>query len=143
MRLIDSHCHLDFPDFAAERDEVVARAGAAGVARMITISTRVDRFEAYRAIAETYPNVWFTIGTHPHQAGEEPEVPVERLVALAAHPRCVGIGEAGLDYHYDKTPRDASPSACSARISPPRAKDGSAARHPLARRRRGHGAHPA
>ena len=85
---------------------MLARAAAAGVTRFITISTRVDRFEDYRAIAEAHADVWFTIGTHPHQADEEPDVTVERLVELARHPRCVGIGEAGLDYHYDETPHD-------------------------------------
>ena len=104
--LIDTHCHLDFPDFAPERDEVVARAKAAGVERMVTISTFVSRYDRYREIAEAYDNVWFTIGTHPHQAHEEPEAGVEDLVRLSAHPRCIGIGEAGLDYHYDKAPRD-------------------------------------
>ena len=104
--LIDTHCHLDFPDFAPERDEVVARAKAAGVERMVTISTFVSRYDRYREIAEAYDNVWFTIGTHPHQAHEEPEASVEDLVRLSAHPRCIGIGEAGLDYHYDKAPRD-------------------------------------
>ena len=103
--LIDSHCHLDFPDFEAERDAVVARARAAGVGRLITISTRVARHDALSAIAERYPDVYFTVGTHPHQAAEEPDVPVERLLALAAHPKCIGIGEAGLDYHYDHAPR--------------------------------------
>ena len=104
--LIDSHCHLDFPDFAPERDAVVARARDAGVGRLITISTHVGRYESYRAIAEAYDNVWFTVGTHPHQAHEEPEAPVSRLIELSSHPRCVGIGEAGLDYHYDRAPRD-------------------------------------
>ena len=104
--LIDTHCHLDFPDFAPERDEVVVRAKAAGVERMVTISTFVSRYDRYREIAEAYDNVWFTIGTHPHQAHEEPEASVEDLVRLSAHPRCIGIGEAGLDYHYDKAPRD-------------------------------------
>ena len=104
--LIDSHCHLDFPELAAERDAVLARARAAGVARMITISTRLAKYETYRDIAEAHDAVWFTVGTHPHQAHEEPDTTVEQLVALAAHPRCVGIGEAGLDYHYDKSPRD-------------------------------------
>lgn len=104
--LIDSHCHLDFPDFAAERDQVVARARAAGVGRMITISTHVARYDTYRAIAEAYDDVWFTVGTHPHQAHEEPDVPAGRLVELSRHPRCIGIGEAGLDYHYDRSPRD-------------------------------------
>lgn len=104
--LIDSHCHLDFPDFAEERDAIVARAKAAGVGRMITISTHVQRYERYRDIAEAYDNVWFTIGTHPHQAHEEPEASPAQLIELANHPRCVGIGEAGLDYHYDRAPRD-------------------------------------
>jgi len=104
--LIDTHCHLDFPDFAEERDAVVARAKAAGIGRMITISTFVSRYDRYREIAEAYDNVWFTIGTHPHQAHEEPEASVEQLVQLSSHPRCIGIGEAGLDYHYDKAPRE-------------------------------------
>ena len=104
--LIDSHCHLDFPEFAAELPDVIARAHAAGVGRMITISTRVAKYDVYRAIAEAQEAVWFSVGTHPHQAHEEPDVSVEQLVALASHPRCVAIGEAGLDYHYDKAPRD-------------------------------------
>ena len=104
--LIDSHCHLDFPDFAAELPDVVARAHAAGVERLITIATRVSRHDALRAIAETYPDVYFTVGTHPLQAAEEPDVTVETLLACAAHPKCVAIGEAGLDYHYDTVPRD-------------------------------------
>jgi TatD DNase family protein len=105
--LIDSHCHLDFPDFAAELPDVIARAQAAGVGRMVTISTRVRRFEAIRQIAETYPNVFCTIGTHPHNAAEEPDVTADDLVRISAHPKCIGIGEAGLDYHYDKSPREA------------------------------------
>jgi len=104
--LIDSHCHLDFPEFAAELPAVIARAHAAGVGRMITISTRVAKYDVYRAIAEANEAVWFSVGTHPHQAHEEPDVSVEQLVGLASHPRCVAIGEAGLDYHYDKSPRD-------------------------------------
>lgn len=104
--LIDSHCHLDFPDFEQDRAGIIARAKAAGVGRLITISTRVDRFDLYRRIAEDDPSIGFTIGTHPHQAHEEPEASVAQLVALSRHPRCVGIGEAGLDYHYDRAPRD-------------------------------------
>jgi TatD DNase family protein len=107
--LVDSHCHLDFPDFAGEIPAVIARAKAAGVERMVTISTRVARFDAIRALAETYPEVWCSVGTHPHNAGEEAEraVTTADLVRLADHPRVVAIGEAGLDYHYDKAPRDA------------------------------------
>ena len=104
--LIDSHCHLDFPDFAPEIDAVVARARAAGVHRLITISTRVADAHVYRGLAERFDDVFFTIGTHPHQAHEEPDTSVARLVELSAHPKCVGIGEAGLDYHYDKSPRE-------------------------------------
>ncbi len=104
--LIDTHCHLDFPEFAPERDDVVARARAAGLGRMITISTQVQKFPTIAAIAEAYDDVFCTVGTHPHEAHVEPEASAEKLVALASHPKCVGIGEAGLDYHYDRAPRD-------------------------------------
>lgn len=105
--LVDSHCHLDFPDFAEERDGVVARALAAGVRRMVTISTRVRRFDQIRAIAEAYDEVYCSVGTHPHNAGEERDVTAAELIELSSHPKVVAIGEAGLDYHYDKAPRDA------------------------------------
>lgn len=105
--LVDSHCHLDFPDFAEERDAVVARALAAGVGRMVTISTRVRRFAEIRAIAEAYDQVYCSVGTHPHNAAEEPDVTAEELVRLASHPKVVAIGEAGLDYFYDHAPREA------------------------------------
>jgi TatD DNase family protein len=104
--LIDSHCHLDFPEFAPEIDAVIARAAAAGVGRMITISTHIARYDSYRLIAEQHDNIWFSVGTHPHRAHEEPDIPLARIVELASHPRCIAIGEAGLDYHYDKSPRD-------------------------------------
>jgi TatD DNase family protein len=105
-RITDSHCHLDFPDFAEEIEAVVARAEAAGVARMITIATRVKKIATYRALAERFPNVWFSAGTHPHNAAEETDVTLAELLAAADHPKCVAIGEGGLDYHYDKSPRD-------------------------------------
>lgn len=105
--LIDSHCHLDFPDFEEERAAVVQRALDAGVKRMVTISTRVRRFDAIKAIAEAHDPVFCSVGTHPHNAGEETGVAAADLVALAEHPKCVAIGEAGLDYFYDKSPRDA------------------------------------
>ncbi len=105
--LIDSHCHLDFPDFADDLPGVLARAEAASVSRMVTISTRVKRFETIRKIAESDDRIFCTVGTHPHNAAEERDVTVDELVALSQHPRCVGIGEAGLDYHYDKSPREA------------------------------------
>lgn len=98
--LVDSHCHLDFPELAADRAAVIARARASGVERMVTISTRVKRFDEIAAIAEENPEIWCSVGTHPHNAHEEPEVTTADLVRLAGHPRCVAIGEAGLDYHY-------------------------------------------
>ncbi len=104
--LIDSHCHLDFPDFEEERDAIVARAGATGVGIMVTISTRIRKFESIRAIAETYPNVFCSVGTHPHNAGEEAGIEASEIISLAEHAKVVAIGEAGLDYFYDKAPRD-------------------------------------
>ena len=105
--LIDSHCHLDFPDFADELDAVVARARAAGIGRIVTISTRVARHAGLLAIAERFPDVFCSVGTHPHNAHEELDVTAADLVARARHPKVVAIGEAGLDYHYDYSPRDA------------------------------------
>ncbi len=105
--LIDTHCHLDFPDFEAERDAIIERARAAGVGQMITISTRVKRFDTILAIAEAYPNVFCSVGTHPHNADEELDITADDLVRLSAHPKVVAIGEAGLDYFYDNAPRDA------------------------------------
>jgi TatD DNase family protein len=104
--LVDSHCHLDFPDFQNRLPEVLDAASAAGVGRMVTISTHVARFETYRALAETHESIFCTVGTHPHNAAAEPDVPAGRLIELSQHPRCVAIGEAGLDYHYDKSPHD-------------------------------------
>src|SRR5262249_20819581 len=105
--LVDSHCHLDFPDFADELDAVVARAEAAGVGHMVTISTRVKRHAQILAIAERFPNVTCSVGTHPHHAHEELDITAADLVSRSAHPKVVAIGEAGLDYHYDNSPRDA------------------------------------
>ncbi len=105
--LIDSHCHLDFPDFAAELDAVVARARAAGIERMVTISTRVKRQPELLAIAERFPDVFCSVGTHPHYAHEELDVTAADLVALTRQPKVVALGEAGLDYHYDNSPREA------------------------------------
>jgi TatD DNase family protein len=103
--LVDSHCHLDFPDFAEERAAIVRRALDAGVGRMVTISTRVKSFSQLIGIAEQFDEVYCSVGTHPHNAAEEPDLPAEELVRLSAHPKVVAIGEAGLDYHYDKSPR--------------------------------------
>lgn len=104
--LVDSHCHLDFADFDAERDEIVRRAGESGVGLLLTISTRVRTVPALIAMAERYANVFASAGTHPLQAGEEPDVSTDAIVALASHEKIVAIGEAGLDYHYDAAPHD-------------------------------------
>jgi TatD DNase family protein len=105
--LVDSHCHLDFADFAENRAEIVERARAAGIGRIVTISTRVKKHAELLAIAEEFPDVFCSVGTHPHNAHEEPEIDAATLVALSNHPKVVAIGEAGLDYHYDTSPRDA------------------------------------
>ncbi len=105
--LIDSHCHLDFPDFATELDGVILRAREAGIARLVTISTRVARHAQVLAIAERFPDVFCSVGTHPHYAHEELQVTAGDLVARTRHAKIVAIGEAGLDYHYDNSPREA------------------------------------
>lgn len=98
--LVDSHCHLDFPQFEGLLTEIVARAGAAGVTRMVTICTRLRDEANVRAIAEANPAVFYATGNHPMNVADEPMVTVEQLVDIAAHPKCIGIGETGLDYHY-------------------------------------------
>jgi TatD DNase family protein len=105
--LVDSHCHLDFPDFADEVDAIVARAEAAGIGRIVTISTRVKRHDEILAISERFPSVYCSVGTHPHHAHEELDVTVADLAMRTRHPKVVAIGEAGLDYFYDRSPRDA------------------------------------
>jgi TatD DNase family protein len=105
--LVDSHCHLDFPDFADELEAVVARAEAAGIGRIVTISTRVRKHPDVLAIAERFPNVYCSVGTHPHNAHEELDITADDLVARARHSKVVAIGEAGLDFHYEYSPRDA------------------------------------
>jgi TatD DNase family protein len=115
--LVDSHCHLDFPDFSNELDDVVARARAAGIARMVTISTRVHRRADVLAIAERFADVYCSVGTHPHHAHEELEITTADLVAHTRHPKVVALGEAGLDYHYDNSPRDAQERGFRAHIA--------------------------
>ncbi len=105
--LVDSHCHLDFPDFEGELDAVMNRANEAGIGAALTISTHVTRFDRVRAIAERFDNVFCTVGIHPHEAATEPEVTAEHLIRLADHPKVVGIGETGLDYFYEHSPRAA------------------------------------
>ena len=106
IEITDSHCHLDFPDFAEELPQVVERALDAGVTRMVSICTRLRLEPQVRAIAETYPSVFYAAGTHPMSAAEEPLATVAELVALAKHPKFVGIGETGLDYHYSEDSKD-------------------------------------
>lgn len=115
--LIDSHCHLDFPAFSDQLPEVLRRARAAGVGRMVAISTHVTRYDIYRALAEAHEEIFFTVGTHPHNAGQEPDIPAAEIAALSAHPRCIGIGEAGLDYHYERSPRDVQKRVFRAHIA--------------------------
>jgi TatD DNase family protein len=105
--LIDSHCHLDFPDFAAELDAVIERARAASIERLVTISTRVARHDALLKITERFPEVYCSVGTHPHYAHEELDVTAADLVARTRGAKVVALGEAGLDYHYDNSPREA------------------------------------
>ena len=105
--LVDHHCHLDFDKFDEDRDEIVARAREAGVGLMVTISTKIAKLDALLALTERYAQVFCSVGTHPHYADQELDVPVERLVELAAHEKVVAIGEAGLDYYYDNAPREA------------------------------------
>ena len=100
FEIVDSHCHLDFPDFNDELPQIIARAQEAGVSRMVTICTKLHNEPAVRAIAEAYAGVYYAAGTHPMSAAEQPLVTVDQLVALAKHPKFVGIGETGLDYHY-------------------------------------------
>ncbi|WP_294534680.1 TatD family hydrolase [uncultured Rhodoblastus sp.] len=106
MRLIDTHCHLDFPELAADRAGVLARAGSVGVERMITICTEVEKFPGVAAIAESAPEIFCSVGAHPNHAHKEREFSADELAELARHPKCVAIGETGLDYHYDRAPRD-------------------------------------
>ena len=103
--LVDSHCHLDFPEFAAELPEVVARAKAAGVGVCVSIGTRLSGFAAVAAVAARFPDVYCSVGIHPHEAEKEPLDDSEPLLALAQNPKVVGIGETGLDYYYEHSPR--------------------------------------
>ncbi len=105
--LVDSHCHLDFPDFADDLDAIVKRAETAGVGRIVTISTRVRKLDGLLKITDRFPNVYCSVGTHPHNADEEDGITADELIALAKHPKVVALGEAGLDNHYT----DGSPAA--------------------------------
>ena len=104
--LIDSHVNLHAPQFAEDQAEVIERARAAGVQMMVTICDKVSSFEAVHAIAIDHDDIWATVGTHPHEAKENPHLKAHDLMSLAARPKVVGIGECGLDFHYDLSPRD-------------------------------------
>jgi TatD DNase family protein len=103
--LIDSHCHLDFPQLATDEAGVLARARSAGIGGLLTIGTRLDQFDGVRAIAERHANVWCSVGVHPHEAKEEGQRTPDRLLEAARHPKVIGIGETGLDFYYEHSPR--------------------------------------
>ncbi|MEQ9198624.1 MAG: TatD family hydrolase, partial [Rhodospirillales bacterium] len=103
--LVDSHCHLDFPDFAEDFDGVLSRAAAADIETILTICTHVTKFGQIRAIAEAHGHIWCSVGIHPHEAESEPPVSGAELAKLSAHPKCIGIGETGLDYFYEHSPK--------------------------------------
>ncbi len=119
--LVDSHCHLDFPDFADDLDAIVARADAAGISRIVTISTRVRRIDALLAITARFPSVFCSVGTHPHQADEEDGISADELIALTKLPKVVALGEAGLDYFYQHGSRAAQERGFRAHIAAARA----------------------
>jgi TatD DNase family protein len=106
MMLVDSHCHLDFPEFQEDFAEMMSRAAAAGVGMMLTISTHLSRFPQVLAVAERHDNIYCTVGIHPHEALSESGVTAEQLIELARHPKVVGFGETGLDYFYEHSPRE-------------------------------------
>jgi TatD DNase family protein len=115
--LVDSHCHLDFPDFADEVEEVVARAGRAGVGLMVSISTRMDKFEQLLALVERFPQTYCSVGVHPHEAASDWQADAQALIECCRHPKVVGIGETGLDYYYEHSPREAQQDSFRAHIA--------------------------
>jgi len=123
MTLVDSHCHLDFPEFADELDDIVSRAGQAGIGWMLTICTRISLAHQVLAIAEAYDNIYCTVGIHPHEADEEGPVTADDLVRLAEHPKVVGFGETGLDFYYENSPREAQEASFRAHIEAARRAD--------------------
>ena len=116
--LIDSHCHLDFPELAGDEEAVLSRARTAGVGGMLTIGTRLDQFERVRAIAERHGNVWCSVGVHPHEEGQRTP---DRLIEATRHPKVVGIGETGLDFYYEHSPRAEQAESFRAHIAAARA----------------------
>jgi TatD DNase family protein len=114
--LIDSHVNLHAPQYDEDREAVIARARAAGVKLMVNISDKVSHFDKVRAVADA-ADIWCTVGTHPHEAKENPDLSAAELVSLAADPRVVGIGETGLDFHYDLSPRDVQAKVFRAHVA--------------------------
>src|SRR5580698_1400321 len=119
--LVDSHCHLDFPDFADDLDAIVARAGASGIARIVTISTRVRHLGELLAITDRFPDVYCSVGTHPHHADEEDGIAADELIELTHHPKVVALGEAGLDNFYENGSPQAQERGFRAHIAAARA----------------------
>ena len=115
--LVDSHCHLDFPDFNDDLGAVMDRAAAAGVGHMMTICTHISKFEQVKAVVEGYDNVFCTVGIHPHNVEKEEKITPERLIELAGHEKVVGFGETGLDYYYEHAPRDIQQAQFRAHIA--------------------------
>ncbi len=115
--LVDSHCHLSFPDFADEMDEVMERAAAAGVGSTLTICTLLSEFDTVVALASRYAGVHCSVGVHPHEAGGARDLDAETLIELAGQPKVVGIGETGLDYHYEHSGRDDQQASFRAHIA--------------------------
>lgn len=119
--LVDSHCHLDFPDYGPDMEQVIRRARMQGVSTMLTISTKLSTFPAVRAVAESHEDIYCSVGIHPHEAESEGEggtaADTAKLIALAEHPKVVGIGETGLDYYYDHSPRDIQARSFRAHIA--------------------------
>ena len=114
---VDSHCHLNYKGLIEDQDAVIARANAAGVSAMLNISTRESEWDAVVAVAERNPQIWATIGIHPHEADAHPDIDTAKLIAKAAHPKVIGIGETGLDYYYDKSDRDQQRASFRAHIA--------------------------
>lgn len=117
MKFADSHCHLNYKGLAEDQQSVLERARASGVVAMLNIATRESEWDAVLATAESEPDVWSTVGIHPHEADQHPHVDTAKLVARAAHPRVVGIGESGLDYYYDKSDREQQQASFRAHLA--------------------------
>jgi len=115
--LVDSHCHLNYKGLVEDQDAVIARARAAGVGTMLNISTRASEWDAVIATAERDPDIWATVGIHPHEADAHPDIDTGKLIAAASHPKVIGIGETGLDYYYDHSDRDRQKSSFRSHIA--------------------------